>query len=152
NAQCVLSCNAGTFDLNSESADGCEFVLDATAIYVSGSDAAAADDATCGLGPVGTGAGNHPCKTIAQGLARASAAGRANVRVADATYDEAVTMVNGKNLVGGYRADNWERHLATTATVIQGAMSSGIHDVTVSATNLAAATLFEGFVVRGSAN
>ncbi len=152
NAVCMLACVAGSFDLNSQSADGCEFVLDATAIYVSGSDNAAADDATCGIGPVGTGAGNHPCKTIAFGLARSGTTARPNVIVADATYDEAVTLVDGKNLLGGYRNDTWERHLATSATVIQGVSSTGNHDRTVIATNLTLPTMFEGFVIRGSAN
>ena len=42
------------------------------AIYVSTNDMTSVDDATCGLGPTGTGAGNHPCKTITFGLARAT--------------------------------------------------------------------------------
>src|SRR5262249_1618667 len=101
-AQCALSCNAGTFDLNSSTADGCEFVLDNAAIYVSGSDALAADDGTCGAGPVGTGGGNHPCKTITYGISRAQSTGRNKLVVADGTYDEAVTLVNGISLLGGY--------------------------------------------------
>ena len=150
--QCALSCNAGTFDLNGSTLDGCEFVLDTTAIYVSTSDPMALDDSGCGLGPIDTGSGHYPCRTIAQGLARAQSTGRANVRIADGTYDEAVTLVNGKNLYGAYRPDTWERHLATTATVIEGVSSTGNHDRTVIASNITSATTFEGFVVRGSFN
>ena len=149
--QCAMVCNPGTFDLNNSTADGCEFVLDATAVYVSTSDAAAADDSTCGVGPTGTGTGNHPCKTIMYGLGRAATLSRANVLVADGTYNEAVTLASNVNLYGGYSAGTWVRHLATTDTVIQGVNSSGSSDRTVVATNVTSA-IFEGFVVRGSNN
>lgn len=149
--QCVMVCNAGTFDLNNSTLDGCEFVLDATSVYVSVSEAGAADDTTCGLGPTGTGAGNHPCRSIAMGLARAAALARPNLRIADGTYDQPVAMVTGRHLFGGYRAGTWERHLATTSTVIQGVTSTGNNDATVTASNVTSATL-EGFVVRGSFN
>jgi hypothetical protein len=150
-AQCVMVCDTGTYNLNSSTADGCEFVLDTTTIYVSTADAQAVDDSTCGLGPTGTGGGNHPCKTITYGLARAGTTNRSNVRVADGTYNEAITLVSGKNLYGGYYPNTWERHLATTNTVLQGVSSSGNHDRTVIATNVTS-SLFEGFVVRGAFN
>jgi hypothetical protein len=149
--QCVMVCDPGTADLNSSTVDGCEFVLDPTSVYVSVADPGAADDSTCGLGPIGTGTGNHPCRTIAYGLARATSLSRPNVRIADGTYAEAVTLVSGKHLFGGYRAQTWERHLATTSTVIQGITSTGNHDRTVTAINVTSAT-FEGFVVRGPFN
>ena len=149
--QCAMQCTAGYFDLDASTLDGCEFFLDATAIYVSGTSAAAIDDATCGLGPTGTGAGNHPCKTITFGLSRAATTSRANVLVANATYNEAVVLANGKNLLGGYTA-TFSRDLANTSTVIQGVSSMGAHDTTVTATNISSPTVFEGFVVRGSDN
>ncbi len=149
--QCVMVCDAGAFDLNNSALDGCEHVLDVTSVYVSVSEAAAIDDATCGLGPTGTGAGNHPCKTIAFGLSRAASLGRANLRIADGTYDEPVALVNNRSLFGGYRPGTWERHLATTNTVIQGVTALGNHDATVTAVNVTNAVL-EGFVVRGSLN
>ena len=151
-ALCAMGCDAGAFDLNLSTLDGCEFVLDTDTIYVAASDPLAVDDTNCGLGPSATGGGRYPCRTITQGLARAVTTGRANVRVADGTYDEAVTLVNAKYLLGGYRNDTWERHLATTATVIQGISSTGNHDRTVIASNITSATVFEGFVVRGSNN
>lgn len=149
---CGLRCTPGFSNLNAATQDGCEFGLDATAIYVSGNDATAVDDLTCGLGPTGTGAGNRPCRTISQGLLRAIGTGRVRVNVADATYNEAVTLVNGKSLYGGYRADTWERHLATTSTIIQGVSSDGNHDRTVVASAITSPTVLEGFVIRGSAN
>ena len=149
-AACAMTCAANAFNLDGAVADGCEFILDATAIYVSTDDAAAADDATCGLGPVGTGAGQHPCKTITHGLARAVATNRANVLVANGTYDEAVALVSGKNLLGGYRPDNWARDVASTDTVIDAFAFFGANARTVSAVNITAATTFEGFVVYGA--
>ncbi len=149
---CGLRCSAGFSNLNAATQDGCEFGLDAAAIYVSGNDPTAVDDATCGIGPAGTGSGNHPCRTITQGLARATATARTRVLVADATYNEAVTLASGKNLFGGYRADTWERHLATTSTIIQGSSVAGSHDRTVIAAGITVPTILEGFVIRGSAN
>jgi hypothetical protein len=149
--QCVMTCTGGYFDLDHSALNGCEFALDATSIYVSSTDGSAVDNTACGLGPVGTGTGNYPCKTITYGLGRAASTGRANVHVADGTYSETVTLATGKNLYGGYRADTWQRHVATSATVIQGASSMGNHDYTVLASNVSSST-FDGFVVRGSYN
>ncbi|HUS31329.1 MAG TPA: MopE-related protein [Kofleriaceae bacterium] len=151
-AQCVMRCNAGYGNLNGSTIDGCEFQIDATAIYVSVADTTALDDATCGLGPTGTGTGNHPCKSISQGLLRSMTTGRVQILVADGTYSEGIVLLNGKQVKGGYRADTWERHVATTNTVIAGANVSGVHDRTVTAASITSATLFEGFVVRGSFN
>jgi hypothetical protein len=147
-----LVCDPGTFDLDGSMVDGCEFLLDTDAIYVSGDDPGATSSGTCGLGPVGTGAGNAPCTTITQGLARATAIGRSKVLVADALYAEAVILVNGKSLLGAHDPDTWERHVDSTLTLIQGTSSSGNHDRTVVASAITAATVFEGFVVRGSLN
>ena len=149
---CVMDCTPDTFNLNGVIADGCEFVLDPQAIYVSTSDPAAVDDAGCGLGPVGTGAGHYPCKTIAQGQSRAGDLGRIRVLVANGIYDEPVTMTNGISLLGGYLWDTWERDVAATGTQITGVMALGSHDVTVMANGITSVTLFEGFVVVGAVN
>jgi hypothetical protein len=147
---CVLGCVPGRFDLNGSALDGCEFVLGTTAIYVSGGDPMARDDASCGLGPSPT--GQYPCRTIGQGLARAAATGRRQVLVADGTYDEAVTLRNGIDLLGGHRPDTWVRNVETTATVIQGSSAAGVHERTVIASGISSATVFEGFVVVGPFN
>jgi hypothetical protein len=150
--QCVMNCASGAFNLDGSVANGCEFPLDPVAVYVSIDGVGSADDATCGLGPTGTGAGNHPCLTIAQGIARATALNRARIFVANGVYSESVTLVNGRSLLGGYRPDNWVRDLAATGTVIVGVASIGPHDITVDASNITAATVFEGFAVYGSVN
>lgn len=122
----------------------------ADAIYVSESDPGALDNASCGVQP--SFVGGFPCRTIAQGLARAVTTGRPEVRVADGHYAEAVVLVNGKSLLGGYQPDTWQRHAATTNTIIDGVSSSGNHDRTVVASAISLPTVFEGFVVRGSVN
>ncbi len=127
---------------------------DANAIYVSESDPTSSDDSQCGRGPTGTGLGNHPCHSISVGLSRAVAFARTEVRVADGHYTEAVTLLNGKNLLGGFAPDTWQRHVATTNTIIDGFTTAPAtnHDRTVIANGITSATVFEGFVVRGSAN
>jgi len=150
--QCVLSCNAGAFNLNNVPDDGCEFVLDATAIYVGRDSAGSVDDATCGLGPVGTGAGNHPCKTIVQGLSRAAALSRKTVNVSDSQYDEQVTLRNGINLIGGFRADNWNAHLSSTGTIIRGPAVTTGHSKTIIAQGITANTVVRGFIIYGGSS
>lgn len=145
----MLGCYAGSFNLNGIPDDGCEFTLDMTGIYVSGEDPGAADDATCGLGPVATGGGRHPCRTIAYGISRATSLGRSRVLVADALYTESLTLVNGVSLLGGYRADVWEHHLTTTLTTIRGTSGAG-HRRTITATGITSTTLVEGFVIEGA--
>ncbi|MDW8362360.1 MAG: hypothetical protein RMK74_08160, partial [Myxococcales bacterium] len=149
--RCVMNCNPGRFNLNGIPDDGCEFTLDTGAIYVSAEDPTGrdADNAGCGLGPVGTGAGHYPCSSIGYGILRAMATGRTRVLVADALYNENVTLVAGISLYGGYRADTWERHLSTTLTTIRGTSGSG-HRRTVTATGISTATVFEGFIVDGA--
>ncbi|MBL9017638.1 MAG: hypothetical protein JNL83_25840, partial [Myxococcales bacterium] len=152
--QCVMNCVPGAFDLDGTSANGCEFLIDATGVvYVSADDPGSADDATCGLGPVGTGAGRHPCRTIGQGIARAQALGFGRVLVANGIYAEGVTLANGISLLGGHRPDNWVRDIAATGTVISGStVLGGVHDATVNASNITMPTILEGFAIYGSVN
>ena len=147
-----MNCTPGSFNLDGSVANGCELVLDSDGIYVSVDGTGSADDATCGLGPVGTGAGNHPCVTIARGIARATALARSKVLVANGIYSEAVTMANGISLLGAYRADNWVRDLSATGTVVSGVKAFGIHDATIDASGITAPTILEGFAIYGSVN
>jgi hypothetical protein len=124
----------------------------ASAIYVSESDPSAVNDVSCGLGPTGTGSGNHPCRSITQGIARSITTGRSEVRVADGHYTEAVTLANGKSLLGGYDPNTWQRHVASTNAIIDGVSSTGNHDRTVIASGITLPTVFEGFIVRGATN
>ncbi|MBI5511552.1 MAG: hypothetical protein HY903_22580, partial [Deltaproteobacteria bacterium] len=143
---CVMRCNVGFYDFNAVPADGCEFFLDPTAIYVSTSDPAAVNDASCGLGLVGT--GGHPCKSITFALTRASATGRTKLLVAAGLYVESVTLISGTSLYGGYDPQTWERSATIHETHILGATVAG-HRKTVIANNIIAATTVDGFVVHG---
>ena len=147
---CAMVCDPGAFDLNGVPQDGCELVVDPNAIYVSVSDPAADDLAGCGHGPAGTGAGNRPCLSIARGMAEAGAA-RSKLLVADGLYDESLSVVNGLSLMGGYRPDTWERHLASTLTVVRGT-SNGTHRKTVVADGITLATTLEGLIIEGQSN
>ncbi|MCW5809207.1 MAG: hypothetical protein KIT31_43030, partial [Deltaproteobacteria bacterium] len=151
-ASCAMVCDPGKYDLDGDLANGCEFVLDPDAIYVSISDAASADDATCGLGPANTEPGHHPCRTIGRGIARAAALNRSRILVANGIYDEAVAIPNGRSLLGGFAFDNWQRNIAATDTNIVGSATQAGHDHAVSATNISLPTRFEGFVVLGPVN
>jgi hypothetical protein len=152
--QCNMVCSANAFNLDGAVANGCELVLDTGGVYVSIDDAAAVDDASCGLGPVGTGAGRYPCKSITQGIARAVTLNRARVLVANGIYPEAVTLANGRSVLGGHRSDTWQRDVASTSTYITGAatFTATNHDYTVRAVSITSATVFEGFVVVGPVN
>lgn len=142
-------CGPGQYDLNGNPADGCEFTLDTDGIYVDASDPGANDGADCGRGPVNTCTDCEPCLTITRGLAQATALGRSRVHVANATYTEAVTLVNGKSLLGGYRGGTWERDLGATLTILRGQAASGNHMRAVVGTGITSPTVFEGFVVFG---
>jgi len=146
--RCRMGCVAGAFDLNAIPDDGCEFVLDVDAIYVSTTDPNATTAAGCGRGPVGTGSGNSPCRTVKAGLDEAVALGRHKVLVADGLYGEAVALRDGIDLLGGYRADTWERHLSSTLTTLRAPVGAGSVK-TVTALGLTKPTLLEGFVIQG---
>jgi hypothetical protein len=152
--KCKMQCNANAYDVDGIVGTGCELLLDLGAVYVATSGTGAVDDSSCGLGPVGTVSGYHPCKTITQGIARAGTLGRSKVFVADGIYPESVTLANGKSLLGGYSPDTWQRDVANTTTYITGfaTFAATNHDFTVSAQNISSATTFEGFVVQGPLN
>ena len=57
---------------------------------------------TCGLTSI------TPCQTISYGIVRAATAGRNHVFVQAGTYNEAVVLVNGVNVWGGYDF-GWQR-------------------------------------------
>jgi len=142
---------ADYFNFNGIVADGCEFRLDASAIYVSATDPLADIEDGCGRGPSGTGPEHRPCRSIGAGIREAVADGRSNVLVADGLYPERVTLVSGISLLGGYRPDTWERHIATTRATIIGSDDSH-HKHAVIASGIISGTVLEGFVIYGEDN
>ena len=149
--KCVMRCRDGFYDLNMIPDDGCEFGLDTSAVYVSSSDPFAKDDVGCGLAPVGTLPNAYPCKTISYGIQRASSLGRPKVFVADGLYEENIRLVSGISLLGGFRADTWERHVSSTLTAIRGTDGS-LHQKTITAEGITMPTTLEGFVIYGPIN
>jgi hypothetical protein len=148
---CVMKCRDGFYDLNMIPDDGCEFALDTSAVYVSASDPLARDDAGCGLAPFGTIPNAYPCKTISHGIQRASSLGRPKVFVADGLYEENIRLTSGISLLGGFRADTWERHVSSTLTAIRGTGGS-LHQKTITADGITLATTLEGFIIYGPIN
>jgi hypothetical protein len=142
---CVMKCDPGYIDLNNVITDGCEFYLDPLAIYVSVSDATSQDAAGCGLSP------EFACKSIGYGINRAVADKKIKVLVADGTYNENIQIVQGIDLLGGYRPDTWERNVYAYMTIIKG-NSTLLHKKTITAQSIKKATTFEGFVVYGQHN
>ena len=124
-------------------------------MYVSIDDPAANDVTGCGDGPVGTGASNRPCLTIAQAFVEVAGSGGLKTRivVADGLYEETVSMVDSVSLLGGYRADTWERHLSTTLTTLRGsgALENHLYAV-LSDVPITTATSLEGFHIEGPDN
>jgi hypothetical protein len=64
--------------------------------------------------------------------------------VADGIYPEAVFLINGISLKGGYQPGDWMRHLDSTGTIIMG---DGYNSVIAS--GIDSPTILEGFVIRG---
>ncbi len=157
---CIRNCDTNAFDLNSVVSDGCEFLLDPGAIYVSVTTGT--DDSTCGAGPASSGttaaspfngASNHPCATILKGQQQATASGRTRVRVANGLYTASVTLVGGQQLMGGHAPDSWIQNVAASGTLIAGTTTVNGHLRTVVASNITTPnTLFDGFVVYGGLN
>ena len=148
---CLMNCLSSYFDMNEVPDDGCEFFLDPDAIYVSTSDSGADNLPGCGRGPVGTGAGNRPCRSIDAGLEEAELSLRGKVLVADGLYEETVSVSNGVDLLGAYRADTWERRLDSSLTILRG-NNGGTNKRTIIAASVTATTLLEGFVIYGQAS
>jgi hypothetical protein len=131
---------------------GNEVCLDPNAVYVSAEDPAAVDDPTCGLGPTGTGAGNHPCATIVAGLNRAAALNRVRVFVAQGTYGQSVTLTNGRSLLGGYSTHFGldipvERDPDAFTTIIAPPAVGNQHNIAVTASGITQPTKLEGFEI-----
>jgi len=137
-----LVCDPGTFDLNLDLSDGCEFTPDANGIYVS--EVAGTDSSTCG-------AYDDTCKTISFGLTRASDVSATTVYVASGFYSETVALINGINLSGGYNPVTWQQNPTTNPTIIQGG-STSTHKNTLVADSITSSTTVDGFIIVGQDN
>lgn len=107
-------------------------------IYVCG---ATGDDFT------GDGSQAAPFQTIQRGINEAVALGFNEVRVAQASYNESITLIEGVSLYGGYESAGWTRDIATYLTTINGGANSAILADTPPVT---AATVVDGFILQRS--
>ncbi|MGE3636871.1 MAG: hypothetical protein AB7P00_43610, partial [Sandaracinaceae bacterium] len=141
---CVLTCDVGHLDLDGVLSNGCERMVDGSAIYVS--QTTGVDAPGCGLG---LGSGEVPCASIAFGQARAATTGRTRLRVANGRYVEAVQISNGVSLEGGHDPTTWVQSVSTSTTIVSGSVALGAHRATMWAVGITASTEVRGFVVVG---
>ena len=139
-ASCSFTCMPGFVNVDGIAENGCEFQPDTGAIYVRTADRGGVNNASCG-------AYNAPCATITYGIQRAQTASRPRVRVAEGSYPEGVTLVNGISVLGGHSARNWVRNAAVNTTTISGGITVANDVYTVYANNITSATELSGFTI-----
>ena len=156
---CDIKCAVGTADLNQNPLDGCECVAE------EGEDPPDGADSNCdGVdGEVGNAvfvskAGNDenegtitaPLVTITAGIARAKAEGKRDVYVATGVYSEAVTLVSGTMVYGGFSGDFAARDTLLYQTAILGAPATPTSPAAVNAVGLTGEEGgLAGFVIFG---
>jgi len=141
---CVMQCDPGYYDRDGIPQNGCEFYLDADAIYVcpEGTD----------VEGCGTDTGTDACRSITFGISEADRLGKSSVLVANGLYDESVTVYPGINLLGGYNSLTWSRDVENTLSVISGSSEIGPHLFTVKADGIVQSTTISGFIIQGATN
>lgn len=95
------------------------------------------------------GSANLPVKTIGKGLVIVAGAGGGVIRVAQSSYPEKVTMVEGVTLLGGYQCSvqpcSWTRNPAVNDTAIINVDFEGV----LAPNTLTRATRLDGFRIVG---
>jgi hypothetical protein len=144
-AVCDFDCAEGFVDADGLEDNGCELNPDEEAVYVTRSARGGEDNEACG-------SYESPCATINFAINKASGDGsKARVRVAEGSYGEAVTLVDGVSVLGGHNATNWTRNVDANVTTITGGQSDGTQTVSVTADGISSDTEFSGFTVRAPA-
>jgi hypothetical protein len=134
-----VKCLPNNWDLNANTADGCEYACtpaagpdlpddtfaDTNCDGVDGDVAAAIFVATSGA-DTNPGTMAQPVATIAAGIAKAATAGKTQVYISSGSYQGRVTLTNGISLYGGYsQATGWKRAAANTTTIVATAEAGG---------------------------
>ena len=145
---CEMFCDVGFFDLNANTADGCEFELDPLAVYVSQTEPLAADTVGCGLGPQATERGRFPCASISFAIRQAVSLGKTKVFIEDGAYEETLTLADGISLFGGFRAGTWSFQPLTSSTAVRGDSTLG-DTKTLIAQNISSPTTVRGLLLYG---
>ncbi|MFK7984659.1 MAG: hypothetical protein AB8I08_01430 [Sandaracinaceae bacterium] len=164
--ECLLTCDDGFFDSDSNPANGCECAsgsaedepdvdyLDTNCDGIDGdrsrgilvSAMAGNDTATCGLELT------SPCRTIAHAMTRSIEESRRDLFLMAGTYDEVVTLRDGVRIFGGYDT-GWVRGPRSDSdhrTEITGGFSESEGQyVTIIAHDLVVAPTLENLVIIG---
>lgn len=134
-ATCSFDCLPGYVDFDGVLENGCEFQIDASAIYVASPDRGGNDSSSCG-------SYDKPCASIAHGLSRAKADNnKTSVLVGEGTFEGGFTIDSSIKLIGGHSSQNWLREkddngVLLNTTAIRGGASSGIDQFAVRIQNI----------------
>lgn len=134
---CGFLCNAGFTNLNGIASDGCEYTCvptgaddpdntstDQNCDGIDGDVARAIFVATTG-NDLNPGTRSLPKLHVQAGINAASIT-QPHVYVSEGIYDEAVTLISGVSVYGGYSANNsWARSAAYTTTIRNGVVNNG---------------------------
>lgn len=149
-AQCEHTCMDGFYDLDRVPSNGCEFKPDAAAVYVATPEPKENPLVSPGADTSSCGSFETPCATITYAIGRAQSDNKTKVFVSEGIYEEAVTVVNGISVIGGYSSRNWLHDPQANATTIRGGMAIGDkHVTTVLIDGINQATEFSGFTIEG---
>ena len=142
-AQCDFDCLPGFHDADGVVHNGCEFVVDADAIYVATEANGGDDEGDCG-------AIAEPCETIGRGIGRAVAKGATRVRVSEGVYRETISLADGVSVLGGHHRTSWVRDPELNVTFLNGRDLAGdTHRRTVRAVGIVREeTVLDGFVIN----
>jgi hypothetical protein len=160
----VSGCPPGSWDLDGDPSNGCEYVctyqgatddpddnfVDANCDGIDGEIGKAIfvapppkGDDTTGNGTMAT-----PYATITKGIQAANAAAKKQVFIGAGTYAENVTLVDGISLYGGYdsSATFWQRALGNDTAIIGHALGTA-DEVTLRGTGLTKATTLDRLMI-----
>ncbi len=155
---CNYSCDAGWYDADGETHNGCEcFYLSATDDPFDGIDADCdGSDGDPGLAVYvsvdtgsssGAGTLTDPLDSVQDGIDLAVLDGKAYVLVAEGIYEEKIVLEEGLTIKGGWNGDFDEVDPSTYLSILEGTGFTSTTPATVTASNITAATVFEGFWV-----
>jgi hypothetical protein len=155
---CNYACDAGWYDADGETYNGCEcFYLSATDDPFDGIDADCdGSDGDPGLAvyvsvddgsPSGAGTLADPLDSVQDGIDLAVLDGKAYVLVAEGIYEEKIELEEGLTIKGGWNSDFDEVDPGSYLTILDGTGFTSTSPATVTASNITAATVFEGFWV-----
>jgi hypothetical protein len=155
---CAFTCDAGWYDADGASYNGCEcgFIsatddpFDGVDADCDGSDGDPDDAVHVSVdtgSSSGTGSLDDPLDSVQDGIDLALTEGKVYVLVAEGTYEESIHLAEGLTLYGGWDTAFDDRDPTVYLSVIEGTGFTSTHPAVVTAVDITAATVFEGFQV-----